>query len=143
MQVRRDHEGKRVDRQQEHPAGQLRVELRPWVEVVEQVRLEEFPVLACEAGPAAAVTALVDMPLDECSVRHRDRFMIPIRFSQVFRVIADGAANPHQRSGKVSLPEIQIPRSHMGGMPEIAFGQLAALERSKKLLVGHGFSLRR
>ena len=83
-------------RQQEHLTGHFRVELCLWVEPAEQAGLEKLGVAACEGGPTAAVAALPEMLLDERHVRHGDRFMVPIRLSQVFGVIADRAPNPLQ-----------------------------------------------
>src|SRR6202035_600126 len=111
--------------------------------MAEQAGLEEFAVGACEGGPSAAVAALAEMLLDERNVRHRDRFMVPIRLSQVPGVVADGAANPRQRAGEVSLLEIQISGTYVSGMPEIAFRQPTALQCSNEIFVCHGFSLRR
>src|SRR5450631_4468459 len=81
-------------RQQEDSASDFRLELRLWVELPKQARLEKFRIVACKRHPPVAVTAFADMLLNERNVRDRDRFVVSIRFSQVLSVVADRAANP-------------------------------------------------
>jgi hypothetical protein len=83
------------------------------------------------------------MLLDERYVGHRDCLVVSLRLSVVGREVSDRAANPIQRPDEVGLLKIQVYRAHMGHVSELAFRQRAALQRAKKLLVCHDFSLRR
>jgi hypothetical protein len=90
-------------RQQKDSTRQIRLELCLWVELPEQSGLEKLRIVPRERRPSAAVAALANMLLDERKVRHGDGFMVSLRLATVGGVVADGAANPLQRPGKIGL----------------------------------------
>src|SRR6267143_4096255 len=97
--------------QQEHPAGQLRLELCLRVELQQQAGLEKLGIVPCEDRPPAAVTPFVDVLLDQRRVSDCDRLMVAIRLAQGSGVVTDRASNPLQARGKIAGLQIQVRRA--------------------------------